>query len=163
MSPNSNPSPQSGNAPLNAPTSHISKETASGMNTVVNNMEDLLEASAAAPEFKNAVRALAEGRSQDRILHNSGTPKVKALRAALKLLEERPADPIESIVIHGRSGCSDFVGDIQVKPSGQRIIFEWDCQWRAKVMGWLDVFGEPDQMRAAQSFGYQCFRRFDQA
>lgn len=131
--------------------------------TTIRNLDELLAASAATPEFQEAARALSEGRSQDRILYNAGSPRVKTLRAVMKLLETRPHEPVESVIIQGRSGCSDFVGEMQIKPSGERIAFEWDCRWRAEELGWTDAFGDPDQIRAAQTFGYQCFRKFDRA
>jgi hypothetical protein len=121
----------------------------------------LLDASRAAEPFKDAVRALAERRPQDRIQANSGAPPVKALRVAMKLLEARPDLPLDSLRVRGDSGCSNFTGTATAQPGDVRIDFNWDCKWRAEQEGWTDAFGDADQMRAARQFGYQCFERFE--
>ena len=64
--------------------------------------------------------------------------------------------------IDGRSGCSDFVGTVTVEGGGDaRLIeFAWDCRWRAEQQGWVDAYGFPDQIRAADEFGWNCFHRW---
>ena len=124
-------------------------------------LERLLEASAATAEFKEAVRALEAGKSQERICFNDRTPPVKALRVVSKLLEARSDWKIESVSIDGQSGCSDFAGSLVVEPGDHRIDFVWDCKTRAEHEGWTDPLGYPDQSRAAREFGYQCFQKFE--
>ena len=64
--------------------------------------------------------------------------------------------------VDARSGCSDFVGTAVVEGGGEsRVIrFAWDCRWRAEQEGWVDAFGFPDQIRAADEFGWNCFHRW---
>ncbi|MGH7719781.1 MAG: hypothetical protein ACREON_13180, partial [Gemmatimonadaceae bacterium] len=66
---------------------------------------------------------------------------------------------IDAVRITARSGCSNFVGTIEVEtPDGVRAFdFVWDCRWRAEQEGWTDCFGFPDQIRAAGEFDWQCF------
>jgi len=64
------------------------------------------------------------------------------------------------VEIEGRSGCSNFTGECRLEPGGVRITFDWDCAWKARVEG-LTAYGFPDQQRAAQQFGYDCFRVFE--
>lgn len=127
----------------------------------VHTLEDLLEASAATAEFKDAVRNLKAGQPQDRIEFPKSNPPVKVLRLTMKLLEECAGHPIESVRVEGVSGCSNYEGAATIQPGDLRFEFEWNCRWRAEQEGWMDAFGDPDQIRAAQTFGYQCFRRLD--
>ena len=127
----------------------------------IRNLEELLEQSAASPEFKEAVKRLEDGTGQELIRFNPQSPPVKVLRLVMKLLEEFPAMPLESLAIEAESGCSDYVGHAIAQPGALRFEFEWNCQWRAETMGWVDAFGDPDQIRASQTYGYQCFRRLD--
>jgi hypothetical protein len=129
--------------------------------TTARTLDALLDASQAAPAFKEAVRALSAKQSQARITSNFGAPPVKVLRVTMKLLEERPDLPIESLDVRGASGCSNFTGKAVAQPGPATIEFNWDCAWRAAEEGWKDAFGEPDQIRAAQTLGYQCFERFE--
>ena len=117
--------------------------------------------SAATADFKRAMRDLAAGKPQSAIQFSRSNPPVKALRVAMKLIEEFPDVPFESVQIEGRSGCSDFAGSALALPGSIRIDFAWNCQWRAEQLGWKDPFGDPDQIRAAREFGYQCFERFE--
>lgn len=135
---------------------------AEAMTTTVQDLETLLEASAATQGFKDAVLQLKAGRSADKIAYNPGVPPVKALRAISKLLEDQPALAIDSVNIQATSGCSDFVGTLDVNGGEQRFEFVWDCAWRAEAQGYKDHFGYPDQIRAAREFGYQCFKQFKQ-
>ena len=79
----------------------------------------------------------------------------------MKLLEDHPDLPLERVDVEGESGCSDFVGKVHASPGDLTFEFDWNCQWRAEECGWTDAFGDPDQIRAAQTFGYQCFRRLE--
>ena len=124
-------------------------------------LEELLGQSSAAPPFKDAVINLADGLRQNLIKYNWGSPPVKVLRVVMKLLEDHPELPIKAILIEGKSGCSDYVGHAVVQPGNVRFEFEWNCLWRAEQLGWTDAFGDPDQIRAAQTYGYQCFRRLE--
>ena len=131
----------------------------SSQSLTVRKLDDLLAASAATPEFKAAVRALADKQSQNRIAFNPGSPPVKVLRLTMKLLEEAPEIAFESLQVRAASGCSDFTGEAVAQPGNVRVEFSWDCRWRAIQQGWKDPFGDPDQIRAAREFGYQCFEK----
>jgi hypothetical protein len=131
------------------------------MPATVMTIDDLLTASAATPEFKDAVRKLDVGKSGDRIQYNVGVPAVKALRAISKLLEEEPGLEVHSVLINATSGCSDFVGKMSVNGGEVEFAFNWDCSWRAKQENYTDHFGYPDQIRAAREFKYQCFKKFE--
>jgi len=131
------------------------------MAIAVQDISTLLNASAATAEFRQSVEALENGRPGPKIIYNPGVPPVKALRAISKLLEEEPALAIDSVNIQATSGCSDFVGTIDVNGGEARFSFVWDCAWRAKQQGYDDHFGYPDQIRAAREFGYQCFKKFE--
>lgn len=124
--------------------------------------EAILEASAASPAFKDAVQALIAGRAQDRIQFAAPQPPVKALRFALKMLEALPGEAFESVAIQAVSSCSGYIGHATARTLAGviRIDFKWDCAWRARERGWTDAFGDPDQIRAAQEWGYQCFEEF---
>ncbi len=127
----------------------------------VRNLEELLAASKASVEFKRAVEELSSGVLPDRIETNPGCPPVKVLRFVMKMLEENPTLPIETLKIEAESSCSGFEGHAIAQPGDHRIEFEWNCAWRAAEEGWTDAFGDPDQIRAARTLGYQCFRRFE--
>lgn len=131
------------------------------MSNAINDLSALLVASAATEEFKQAVGDLQTGRSSAKIAYNPGVPPVKALRAITKLLELEPGLAVDSVNIQATSGCSDFVGTLDVNGGEVRFSFVWDCAWRAKAQGYTDHFGYPDQIRAAREFGYQCFKQFD--
>ena len=127
----------------------------------INNLDAILAQSAASEDFKQAVRHLNEGNAQDQITWNAGSPAVKVLRFVMKLLEAYNDLEIESLKVTGQAGCSDYAGEATAHPGDIRFEFEWNCAWRAEERGWEDAFGDPDQIRAAQTFGYQCFRRLE--
>lgn len=127
----------------------------------VQSLDDLIEASSAVPEFKEALRALARGERQERIEFNWGAPLVKIQRVLMKTLETFPDRPIEKMTVQGTSGCSNFTGTATLQPGDLTIKFDWDCRWQAQELGWRDCFGEPDQIRAAHQLQYQCFRIFE--
>lgn len=122
---------------------------------------DLLDGSSASEPFRDAVqRFVREGRPNERLTFNQGCPAVKVERTLVRALEEYPALEVESIVIHGSSGCEFFRGwmDVHTASEVRRVSFHWDCKWKAVEMGWHDYFGFPDQTRAAREFPYACFR-----
>ena len=125
--------------------------------------DELLDASAATAPFRDALdRFRRTGRPNERIAFNGDSPWVKVERALTKALVEYPALPVESIEIHGSSGCEFFRGKMILRTAGEarRVAFHWDCRWRAEQMGWADWFGFPDQTRAAREFGWDCFRHW---
>jgi hypothetical protein len=131
------------------------------MPVVTCDIETLLAQSTAGEAFKAAVRDLARGRKSDLIGFGWGAPPVKVLRVISKLLETEPSLEISEVNLDGHSGCSDFEGTVHVNGNERTYEFRWDCEWRAKQEGFRDAFGYPDQIRAAQEFGYQCFERFE--
>jgi hypothetical protein len=123
-------------------------------------MELILGKSQATDSFKLDVAAFCAGRSAPRVHVEGFAPRVKVQRVLMQLLANEAALPITRVVVRGRSGCSDFTGEVQVETVSETRVFEfvWDCRWRAEQEGWIDCFGLPDQMRAAQEFGWQCFQ-----
>lgn len=123
----------------------------------------LLQRSQATSEFAEAVRAVAKlKRPHPLVEFRDGVPAVKILRVIAQLLETEPTLEIRRVSIEGVSGCSNFTGRLFVNGGERTYDFDWDCRWRAEKEGWHDVFGYPDQARAAREFGYRCFRRFVQ-
>ncbi len=124
-------------------------------------LEVLLEQSAATPDFARAVRDLEKShRPSERILFKPGNPPVKVLRAVMGLLEAAPVEPIDRVEVDGISGCSDYRGTVILNGGESAYRFVWDCAWKAEQVGWKDMFGYPDQGKAARAFGYRCFQTF---
>ncbi len=126
---------------------------------------DLLDRSAATPAFREAVeRFVREERPNALVVYSAGSPPVKVERTLVRALIEYPSLPIESIEVHGRSGCESFHGELLLHGAGEtrRVRFHWDCRWRAEQEGWKDWFGFPDQARAAREFGWDCFRHWSE-
>ena len=125
-------------------------------------LEQLLAASNAAESFKSAVRSYDADRASDRIAVAGYAPPIKVKRLLMHVLHAEPHLPIERVALHARSGCSDFVGTIDVETAHGRRTYEfvWDCRWRAIEEGWSDYFGLPDQIRAAQEFDWRCFKHW---
>jgi hypothetical protein len=123
-------------------------------------MELILCNSQATDSFKLDVAAFCAGRVAPRVAVDGFAPRVKVERVLMQLLSTEPSLPITRVVVRGRSGCSDFVGEVKVETVSETHVFDfvWDCRWRAQEEGWTDCFGLPDQMRAAQEFGWQCFQ-----
>jgi hypothetical protein len=124
----------------------------------------LLDRSAASEQFKLAVRTLVaqpwgNAHSCEALHCRRGMPAVKVERVLTQLLSELPGARINRVEIDARSGCSDFGGHLVVHTDDAVRVFDfvWDCRWRAAEEGWADHWGEPDQMRAAREFGWQCF------
>jgi hypothetical protein len=122
-------------------------------------MEPILGKSQATESFKVDVTAFCSGRVAPRVAVEGFAPRVKVQRLLMKLLSTEAELPITRVVVRGRSGCSDFAGEVKVETVSETHVFDfiWDCRWRAEQEGWTDCFGLPDQMRAAQEFGWQCF------
>ena len=126
-------------------------------------MDQLIDRSQATAPFKSAVRDFLRGAPADLIDVRGYAPRVKVERVLAQLLAAEPTLPIERVTLSGRSGCSDFTGELTVVANGlpHVVTFAWDCRWRAEQEGWTDYFGFPDQIRAAREFGWDCFARWD--
>lgn len=126
-------------------------------------MDSLIQTSAASDDFKSAIGSFLAGESSDRVKVESRVPHVKVRRVLTQLLAQEPGLEIEKVVIRGYSGCSDFVGtvDVHTKTGPSFFEFAWDCRWRAQSEGFVDYFGFPDQARAAQEFDWRCFRHWE--
>lgn len=125
-------------------------------------LHQLLAASAASPAFKADVLAYAAGKPAPRIQLARRSPSVKVMRVLSQLLAAESELVIEEVCVDGRSGCADFIGLLAVRTPTQihQFEFAWDCGWRAEQENWRDAFGFPDQIRAAQEFGWRCFRHW---
>jgi len=122
----------------------------------------ILTRSCATERFKNDVIAFAARSDAPSITLLRNVPRIKVIRLINQLLHAHPEWVVDRLQIDARSGCSDFVGTAIVEGGGQsRVIqFAWDCRWRAEQEGWVDAFGFPDQIRAADEFGWNCFQRW---
>jgi hypothetical protein len=122
-------------------------------------LDALLAASQADPRFRADVLAYAAAEPAARLRTHGHAPRVKVLRVVAQLLAAEPELRIESAVVTGSAGCSDFRGLVTVFANGieRTWDFVWDCRWRARESGVLDDYGYPDQARAAREFGWQCF------
>jgi hypothetical protein len=126
-------------------------------------MQILMQGSQATSEFKQAVASYATGEAASLVKVENYVPRVKVQRLLAQLLAAEPALEIEHVVIRGMSGCSDFVGSVEVRTrTGAQVFdFAWCCRWRAEREGYIDYFGFPDQSRAAREFDWQCFQRWE--
>ena len=122
----------------------------------------ILTRSCATERFKNDVLAFAARADAPSITLVRNVPRIKVIRLINQLLNAHPEWMVDRLRVDARSGCSDFVGTVTVEGGGQsRVIeFAWDCRWRAEQQGWVDAFGFPDQIRAADEFGWNCFHRW---
>jgi hypothetical protein len=120
----------------------------------------LLAVSRASDAFKADVRRFAAHGASERVRTARYSPPVKVMRVLAQLLHAHPDLSVERVAIDARSGCADFTGVVHVEAGGcvRRFEFSWDCRWRAEQQGYSDFFGFPDQIRAAQEFGWRCFR-----
>jgi hypothetical protein len=123
-------------------------------------LKEMLAASRASESFKRDVLAFFDLGEASRIQVDGFVPPVKVARLIKHLLHTEPELPIERVSLRGFSGCSDFVGTVELETEAGRHAFEfiWDCRWRAQQEGWLDYFGLPDQIRAAREFDWRCFK-----
>ena len=120
---------------------------------------ELLTRSCATERFKADVVAFAARADVPSIILSRAVPRIKVIRLINQLLHAHPEFAIERLHVDARSGCSDFVGSVVVEGAGEsrRFEFAWVCRWRAEQQGWVDAFGFPDQIRAADEFGWNCF------
>ncbi|MFQ5707090.1 MAG: hypothetical protein ACE5HO_06540 [bacterium] len=125
-------------------------------------LNELLERSHATSEFKQAVAGFANGEDSPLIEYAAGSPSIKIMRVLIKLLEEYPEKPIDYVNIQGSSSCSAFTGVLTFGPDNMQIQFDWDCHWKAEQENLRTWYGGIDQSKAAQRFGYQCFRLFQE-
>jgi hypothetical protein len=123
-------------------------------------LDELLAGSSAPGAFKSDVLSFFESGRAERITVRGYSPRVKVARVLKHLLATHPELDIESILIDGRSGCSDFAGTAHVATQSgtQTFEFVWCCRWRAEQEGWVDYYGFPDQMRAAREYDWRCFQ-----
>jgi len=133
------------------------------MRPVLGELEKILEASRAADTFKKAVRQYVANGQTDQIRVEGFAPHVKVKRLLTHVLSAEGHLPIERVSLRGRSGCSDFVGTVQLHTASGTHVYEfvWDCRWRAEQEGWTDCFGFPDQIRAAREYDWRCFERWE--
>ena len=125
---------------------------------------DLLTRSCATDAFKADVVSFASRAEAASITMSRHVPRIKVIRLINQLLHAHPEFAIERLHVDARSGCSDFVGSVIVEGGGEARSFEfaWDCRWRAEQQGWVDAFGFPDQIRAADEFGWNCFQHWQE-
>jgi hypothetical protein len=126
-------------------------------------MHFVMENSRATEGFKQAIAGFVAGDRPERVHLETYVPRVKVERLLMQLLSAEPSLEIEQVVIRGMSGCSDFVGSVDVRtPTGTHVFdFVWCCRWRAESEGYVDYFGFPDQLRAAREFDWRCFQRWE--
>lgn len=126
-------------------------------------METLVHESFATSEFKADVLSFLAGEPTERVKVETFVPRVKVRRLLAHLLHSEPSLEIEKVVVRGSSGCSDFVGSVDVHTTSGRHAFDfvWDCRWKAESEGYVDYFGFPDQTRAASEFDWRCFQRWE--
>jgi hypothetical protein len=122
----------------------------------------ILTRSSATPRFKADLLSFSSRADVSSITLTRAVPRIKVIRLVNQLLHAHPEWAVERVHIDARSGCSDFVGTVVVEGAGESRSFEfaWDCRWRAEKEGWMDAFGFPDQIRAADEFGWNCFQRW---
>ena len=127
-------------------------------------LAEIPERCCATPEFLEAIERYAAGADEERIAVSRWVPRVKVLRVLTQLFDAEPELAVVRVALEAASGCSDFVGTLQVttESSEHRFTFAWDCRWRAEQEGWTDPFGFPDQIRAAREFGWRCFARWEE-
>jgi hypothetical protein len=126
-------------------------------------IQTAISTSRATTDFKTDVEAFLTGSVSHRVKVESRVPRVKVRRLLTQLLASEPALEIDRVVIRGASGCSDFVGSVEVETKSGAHVFDfvWCCRWKAESEGLVDYFGFPDQMRAAIEFDWLCFQRWE--
>jgi hypothetical protein len=127
----------------------------------VRKIDEIIENSHATAAFKRAVQKFIAGKESELIRYSPGSPRIKIIRVLTKILESFPDEAITDVNIEGRSSCSSYYGTLTIGPNALRIRFNWDCQWRAEHEGLRTWYGNPDQTKAAEMFGYQCFEKFE--
>jgi hypothetical protein len=129
-------------------------------------LEPLLTGSRATAAFRADVAAYAARQPAERIATAAMNPRVKVLRTIAQLLHAEPAIAVDRVQLQAASGCADYAGTLRVTDDAgvvHTFDFEWNCEWKAKELGYVDGFGFPDQIRAASEFGWQCFERWTRA
>jgi hypothetical protein len=123
-------------------------------------LAELLAESSATEAFKADVVRFLQSGSAERLHVRGFAPRVKVARLIKQVLANHPELDIDRVALEGQSGCSDFVGTVQVATTSETRVFDfvWCCRWRAEQEGWTDYFGFPDQMRAAKEYDWRCFR-----
>ena len=131
----------------------------------MSDLRPFLDAAAAHPDFKRELLEYVQGGSSSRIALDGHAPRVKVERVLTQLLSAHPDLAVERVTLRGRSGCSDFIGELVAiaADTEHRFNFVWCCAWRAEQEGWRDYFGFWDQVRAAQEFGWDCFQTWEAA
>ncbi len=133
---------------------------------MIADLETLLAASHATAAFRADLAAYAARLPAERVTSSSPAPRVKVLRAIAQLLHSEPALEVDRINVRAVSGCADFVGTLTAQDAdGESHVFdfEWNCEWKARELGYVDYFGLPDQIRAAQEFDWKCFAHWTRA
>ena len=128
--------------------------------------DSLLAGSQATAAFRSDLAAYADRQPSERITTGPGAPRVKVMRAIAKLLHDEPGLTVDRITVRAASGCADFVGTLVMTDAAGEVSsfdFSWNCEWKARQLGYVDGFGFPDQIRAAQEFGWDCFERWTRA
>ncbi len=126
-------------------------------------LEPMLTISRATPAFRGDLAAYATRQPAPRVQTAPMSPRVKVLRVIAQLLHAEPTLSVDRVDVRAVSGCADFVGSVTVTDADGAIsefAFEWNCEWKAQQLGYMDHFGFPDQIRAANEFGWQCFRHW---
>ena len=125
--------------------------------------EPLLAASRATTTFRTDLASYAARQPAERITTTAMNPRVKVLRTIAQLLHAEPTLTVDRVQLKADSGCAEYAGVMTVTDDSGAVHtfdFEWNCEWKARQVGYLDGFGFPDQIRAAEEFGWQCFERW---
>ena len=123
----------------------------------------LLDSARATAAFRADLEAYASRRPSERITASARCPRVKVLRVIAQLLSDQPALAVDCVHVEAISGCADFVGNVTATDADGRehdFDFDWNCEWKAIQLGYVDAFGFADQIRAADEFGWRCFARW---
>ncbi len=127
----------------------------------ITDLEPMLMTSRATPAFRSDLTAFASRQPAPRVHMTPMSPRVKVLRVIAQLLHAEPTLAVDRVDVRAVSGCADFAGAVSVTDAdgvASEFAFEWNCEWKAQQLGYVDHFGFPDQIRAAHEFGWQCFK-----
>jgi hypothetical protein len=127
-------------------------------------LAELLTESSASEPFKSDVARFVETGNADRLEIRGFAPRVKVTRVLTHVLANHPDLDIERVAVEARSGCSDFVGILEVATGSETKVFSfvWCCRWRAEQEGWTDYYGFPDQTRAAREYDWRCMQVWEE-
>jgi hypothetical protein len=129
-------------------------------------LDALLTGSRATAAFRADVAQYAARHPADRIVTAAMNPRVKVLRTIAQLLFAEPGITVDRVQLQATSGCADYRGVLHATDDAgvvHAFEFEWNCEWKARQLGYVDGFGFPDQIRAASEFGWQCFEHWARA